>query len=272
MATGLYTEHLDVLEPEILPISYPAGMRRPEAEALAAGAPANQQILDACKAAYARHTPAVDQLTLGSIGTAQAPDMRPEISALHSYDWRRQVAAPGLVAPLFSSPTMAQARQAAFEDGAFLTFFLGIEANVDFIIGGAGGVGVGLPFPSLRPSPLWMAYGGLRIALNIDAAINLDAGIFVEPPSEVAGDYLGIDISAEPVLEGPSVSMGIHLSRDLSRVRGFSIGVGLELGVLPFTAAIVFGNIATNVVTGAPASAVGTGEAGSFSTQRNSNL
>ena len=51
MATGLYTDQLDVLEPEILPISYPAGMRRPEAEALAAGAPTNQQILDACKAA-----------------------------------------------------------------------------------------------------------------------------------------------------------------------------------------------------------------------------
>jgi hypothetical protein len=101
--------------------------------------------------------------------------MRPQISALHSYDWDRQVAAPGLVAPVFSSPTMTQARQAAFEDGSFLTFFLGIEANVDFIIGGAGGVGVGLPFPSLGPSPLWMAYGGLRIALNIDASINLGA-------------------------------------------------------------------------------------------------
>lgn len=30
--------------------------------------------------------------------------------------------------------------------------------------------------------------------------------------------------------EGPWVSFGIHMSTDLSQIRGFSIGVGLELG------------------------------------------
>jgi hypothetical protein len=79
------------------------------------------------------------------------------------------------------------------------------------------------------------------------------------------------------VIEVEAFTLSIHpasgdVCRDLSRVRGFSVGVGLELGVLPFTAAIVFGNIASNAVTGAGGSAAGTGSAGSFSTQRNSNL
>jgi hypothetical protein len=244
MPQGLLTPLLDSLEPAALPVSFPSSVSRQEAGLMAAASPSNQQVVDACKAAYHAHVDAVDQTTLGGIHTAQSSGMQQQIAALNRYDWQSRVAAPTLASPVLDSQSMAAARSAVSKD-SFLTFFVGIEMNLDVIIGGVGGVGVGFGFPSRTPRPLWMAYGGLRIALNIDIAINLTTGIFIEPPSEVAGDYLGIEVSGEPVLEGPSIGFGIHLTRDLSKVRGFSVSVGVELGVLPITAAVVFGSIAT---------------------------
>jgi hypothetical protein len=90
-----------------------------------------------------------------------------------------------------------------------------------------------------------MAYGGLRISVNIDIAVNINTGVFLEAPSDVAGDYIGIEMSAEPIYEGPSLGLGIHLSTDLSEIRGFSLAVGVELGLLPFNVAVVYGTIAT---------------------------
>jgi hypothetical protein len=247
MTAGLFMPSLEALEPEALPISFPQHVPRERATALAASGPSNQEVLDACKQAYGQHTDAVDNVTLGSVDSAQSPALQPDVVAMHNYRWQSKVAAPRLAAPVFDSSTMANARTAAADDGAFATFFVGIEVNVDFIVGGAGGAGVGFPFPSKDGMvPLWMAWGGLRIALNIDIAVNITTGVFLEPPSEVAGDYIGLDISAEPVAEGPSVGFGIHLAPDLSKVRGFSISVGVELGVLPITAAVVYGEIATS--------------------------
>lgn len=246
MATGLFAEHLSALRASELPVSVPAPVGRRDAAALVARGPSNEEVLDACRAAYDDHQNAVDQVTLGGISTAQAPQAQPDLQGLRNYNWQSKVAAPALARPVYDSATMAAARSAVTEDGRLRTFFVGIELSADVIVGGVGGVGVGVPFPWTSGSDvIWMAYGGLRIALNIDVALNLNTGIFLEPPHDVAGDYLGIELSAEPVAEGPSVGFGVHLTRDLKKVRGFSVAVGVELGLLPITAAVVFGSIAT---------------------------
>jgi hypothetical protein len=247
MTAALFMPALEALEPDTLPVSFPQHVPRERAVRMATGGPSNQDVLDACKQAYGEHSPAVDNVTLGSVDSAQNSALQPDVVAMHNYKWQSKVAAPTLAKPVLDSSTMAKARSAVTQDGAFATFFVGIEANVDFIIGGVGGVGVGFPFPSKDGTmPLWMAWGGLRIALNIDIALNITTGVFLEPPDEVAGDYIGIDVSAEPVAEGPSIGFGIHLAPDLSKVRGFSIAVGVELGVLPITAAVVYGEITTS--------------------------
>jgi len=247
MTAGLFMPALDALEPEALPVSFPPHVPRGRALAMAKQGPSNREVLDACKQAYGQHTNAVDTVTLGSVDSSQNEALQPDIDALHNYKWQSKVAAPRLAEPVLGSSTMAEARSAVAEDGAFATFFVGIEANIDVIVGGVGGVGVGFPFPSTNgTAPLWMTWGGLRIALNIDVAVNITTGVFLEGPGEVAGSYIGLELSGEPVAEGPSIGFGIHLAPDLSKIRGFSVAVGVELGVLPITAAVVYGDIATS--------------------------
>lgn len=242
--SGLYTAHLDALEPEALVITYPTTMSREQALAASAKAPSNAEVLAACKDAYHQHVSAVDDTTTGSISTAQNPTNQPDLQAAQAYNWNSKVAAPNLTQPLLMSPDMATARKSVQEDGDFATFFVGIEADLDLFVGGFGGIGVGFGLPS--GSPIWMAWGGIRISMNIDVAINLTTGLFIEAPSAIAGDFLGIEVSCEPVYEGPSIGFGIHMSTDLSEVRGFSIAVGAELGLLPVNAAIEYGHIVTS--------------------------
>lgn len=242
---GILMPYLEEIDPEIVPVTYPSTMSRSAALQASRSAPSNAQVLAACKQAYAEHTPAVDGVTTGSISTSQAPEMSSDIAAAQSYDWKSRVAAPGLTQPMLASPHMAAARAAVDKDGDFATIFAGITTNIDVLVGGFGGVGVGSGIPTFG-GPLWMAWGGLRISFNIDIAINLTTGIFLEPPAKVAGDFLGIEISCEPVLEGPSIGFGIHLSPDLKEIRGFSISVGVELGILPVNAAIEYGHIVTS--------------------------
>ncbi|TWP36161.1 hypothetical protein [Leekyejoonella antrihumi] len=242
--SGLYTEHLDAMDPESLIVTYPKTMTRDQALAAAKKSPSNAEVLAACKDAYHQHTPAVDDTTTGSIATAKNPANRQDVAASQAYNWHSKVAAPNLTQPLLAASDMGAARKSVETDGDFATFFVGIEANLDVFVGGFGGVGVGFGFPS--GSPLWMAWGGIRISMNIDVGINLTAGIFVEPPAKVAGDFIGIEVSCEPVYEGPSIGFGIHLSTDLSEIRGFSVAVGAELGLLPVNAAIEYGHIVTN--------------------------
>lgn len=241
--TGLYTSFLDSMDPDALAVTYPTTMSRPQALAAARSAPSNAEVLAACKAAYHQHTSAVDDTTTGSIATARNPANAQDVAAAQVYDWTSKIAAPNLTQPLLQSSDMAQARSSVESDGDFATFFMGIEANLDVFVGGFGGVGVGFGFPS--GTGLWMAWGGIRISMNIDIAINVTAGIFLEPPDKVAGDFLGIEVSCEPVAEGPSIGFGIHLSTDLNEVRGFTIAVGAELGLLPVNAAIEYGSIVT---------------------------
>ena len=247
VAEGLLTAQLNDVDPDRMVIIRPEGSDYHEAAALAASGPSNQEVLDACKAAYRQHTNAVDQTTFGSVKVSQDSGQRQNIQALHAYNWDSKVAPPGMAQPIFASAAMAAARAAVERDKALATFFLGIQANIDLFIGAEGGVGVGFAIPS-KPNdpPIWMAYGGYRLAFNIDVGININASLFLEPPKEVAGDFLGIEFSGRPVAEGPEVSFGIHMTPDLKKLRGFTLGVGVGLSVLPVTVAIVRGKIVTS--------------------------
>jgi hypothetical protein len=245
MASRLYDSVIEKLKPENLVRVRPSGITRDAALKLAVSTPTNQQVLEACRAAYQQHSHSVDETTTGSVNASRASDLKGGIAAMHNYNWNKSVAAPQLASPIYNSSTLAASRAAVVQE-AFGIFFVGIQANIDVFVGGEGGIGVGFPL-STGPAQnaIGFAYGGWRLSTNIDIGVNINTGMFLEPPSEVAGDFIGIEVSAEPVAEGPEVSFGIHMKPDLSKIAGFSFGIGVALSLIPVSGALVFGKIST---------------------------
>jgi hypothetical protein len=117
MPSGLFSAALEAINAEMTPVSFPADLPRKHAIDLVATGPGNQEIVDACRTAYHQHSNAVDQLTIGSVTSAQAKENQEHIEALHHYDWRSRVPATGLARPIMESAPMAAAGDAA--RGAF---------------------------------------------------------------------------------------------------------------------------------------------------------
>lgn len=243
MSKGIYIPLLDQLKPANLVHARRPGTSLRNAVAMADSAPTNQQVLDACRAAYDQFQDSVDQATLGSIGTTQNATGSTLVSAMNAGDWSRNPPRQALASPIYSASTMAQARAAATQQ-RFGVFFIGVSVNADIIIGAEGGIGIGFPLTG-PPAAVGLAYGGWRLSTNIDIAFNLNCGIFLEPTDEIAGDFLGLEVAAEPVVEGPEVSFGIHMKPDLSKVVGFTLGVGVALSLIPVSGAIVQGTLKT---------------------------
>jgi len=247
MADGLLTSRIDSIDPREMVIIRPSDASPSEARLLATAGPTNQDVLDACKAAYRRDYVGVDATTESTVKASKDPGLRQDVQALHAYNWDSKIAPVGLVNPVYGSSALASARAVVERDKAFATFFMGVQVHADIIIGAEGGVGVGFAIPSApKAPPIWIAYGGYRITANIDIGINLNGSLFVEPPQKVAGDYLGIEFEVEPFGEGLAIAFGIHLSTDLKRVVAYSLGVGVTLSLLPVTVAIVRGKIVTS--------------------------
>jgi hypothetical protein len=249
MPTRLYDAVLDRIGHGDLVRIRPAGLDIDEAVALFEQAPTNEEVLEACRAAYRQHSTAVDEATWGSVRAAQASDLKDNIAAMRGCDWNKGAERVALVTPVYDHPTLAAARQAVTAD-AFATFFVGIQANVDVFLGAEGEVGVGFPVTTnAAQGPLGFALGGWRLATTIDIGGNINTGMFLEPPAKVAGDFIGIELAAEPIEEGPELSFGIHMTTDLSKVVGFSLGVGVALSLIPVSGALVFGTIITSATT-----------------------
>lgn len=243
MGTGLYSKSLGQLKPTNLIRARRPGTSLSDAMAMASAPPSNQQVLDACVASYEKYQNAVDQATLGSVHTTQNRQGSQLVKAMNADDWSRNHPKQSLASPVYNAPTLIEARAAA-QQQQFGLFFVGVSVNADVIIGAEGGIGIGFPL-SGPPASVGLAYGGWRLSTNIDIAFNLNCGIFLEPTQDIAGDFLGLEVAAEPVAEGPEVSFGIHMKRDLSEVVGFTLGVGVALSLIPVSGAIVFGTLKT---------------------------
>lgn len=243
MPQGLYAPVLDKLTPDRLVLARRPGTTLQAAMAMAASAPTNQQVLDACRGAYSQFQDAVDQATLGSVYTTQDQTGSSLVKTMNADNWSKNPPRQALASPIYQASTMAEARAAANQQ-QFGLFFVGVSVDVDFIIGAEGGIGIGFPLTG-PPASVGLAYGGWKLSTNIDIAFNLNCGIFIEPTEEIAGDFIGIEVAAEPVEEGPEVSFGIHMKPDLSKVVGFTLGVGVALSLIPISGAIVHGTLKT---------------------------
>jgi hypothetical protein len=237
MTTTPIGEVLERLEPADLRLS-PAlahsALAEPYARtSLVAGAPTNQQILDASRQFYSAHQPAVDGTTLNTKSVAQTN--HDYVNQLNSYNWHSQQLTQSEQDTTSSSifgangggglwgPTLDHVKA----DQLFTTIGVGVSADLQFFVGGAGGLGCVWDIAK-RESPKGYGYATGELGLRITAAINVQCVIFNQLPSALNYDIFGFKVS---------IDMGISLSfqvfwTNLSNLQilGFGIGAGIGVG------------------------------------------
>jgi hypothetical protein len=227
---------LEALVPDELRIS-PALAHRPVKAAgpratFADSAPTNQQILDATKAFYAAHQPCVDTSTNNakSVSSTQPG----YVSQMNAYNWKSQAlsqdeqnttnssifGADGTGSGGLWGPTLDGTKA----DSLFTTIAVGVNADVQFFIGGAGGLGCAWDIAK-REGPKGYGYATGELGLRVDLSINIQVAIFNQLPSQLNEDIFGLTATIGPVSFS---AFFINLS-SLTPL-GYAIAIGLGFG------------------------------------------
>jgi hypothetical protein len=230
MANTLFGAKLDSLHPAnmLRTEARPQLMVRQLAEAEAAAPPTNAEILDAAKSLYAAHSDAVDMSATSGVQYARSSEGQPKVAALNNYNWKSQQAGPitPVTQQILEAPLMRGPVDAATSHSDIWSFVIGASESAQLIIGEEGGVGIA--FALRTPTEIkGLAYVAGKLGLDIDLALNLQVGLWNDPPSKLAGQFYGLEVNGEI---GPvACSLGIFVTPQM-RFAGFSLGIGVGVG------------------------------------------
>ena len=212
---------------------HPPGARYPR-ETFADSAPTNQQVLDATKQFYGAHQPAVDATSQNASSVSQTQGSY--VSQMNSYPWKSQALTQDeqntTASSIFGAnggagdgggmwgPTLDKVKA----DQLFTTISVGINADLQFGIGGAGGLGCAWDIAKREP-PRGYGYATGELGLRIDASINIQAAIFNQLPSQLTMDIFGLIVTAGPL----SFQAFFQNLKQLTPI-GYAISVGFGLG------------------------------------------
>ncbi len=226
--SGLFTPAFDALEGV-----EPETIRRVESaqhQLLMAGTkpPTNAQILQAARSTYEAHQPAVDANTTSGIGYVTTPPNRPTVATLNAYDWKSQQAAPitPTASTVFAADAMQSGVDAAHADADIWSMVIGVSESGQVIIGEEGGIGIAFGLAA-NGGVQGAGYVAGKLGLDIDAALNLQVGLWNAPPSQLGGAFYGLEVNLDLEV---GVSLGVFVSGDKLQYVGFSIGVGVGVG------------------------------------------
>jgi hypothetical protein len=229
MANTLFGAKLDSLNPAnmLRTEARPHLIARRLADAAAPPPPTNADILDAAKTLYAAHSDTVDLTTNSGIKYLGSSEGQPKVAALNSYNWKSQQAAPitPVAQQIFASPLMKPAVDAATSNNDIWSYVVGICESGQLLIGEEGGVGIAFAL-ARDPAVKGQAYIAGKIGLDAELAFNVQFGLWHDAPSALAGDFFGVEVSADI---GVACSLGIFATREL-RFAGFSVGIGVGIG------------------------------------------
>lgn len=220
---GIYSSAIDALDPRRMQRTHTVK----GAEYLAAP-PTNEQILDAARLVYHQHVDVVDLHTQCGINYVRLADGQTKVAALNAYEWTSKQAEPITPAArlIHTAPALKPALEAAHADPAVWSLVIGISECAQFIVGEEGGVGIALALDKSGDSKGFGYFAG-KLGLDVDAAINLNLGIWNAPPAKLAGGFWGIQVNLDLEV---GVSLGILMSGDKLQYMGFSVGVGVGVG------------------------------------------
>jgi hypothetical protein len=195
-------------------------------------APTNQQILDATKSFYGAHQPCVDATTTNakSVGQTQPG----YVGQMNAYSWKSQQLTSDeqntTNSSIFGSdgsgsgglwgPTLDGTKA----DSLFTTISVGVSADLQFFVGGAGGLGCAWDIAK-REGPRGYGYATGELGLRIDASINIQAAIFNVLPSQLGADIFGLTVTA-----GPASFSAFFTNLSSLTPLGYAIAIGFGLG------------------------------------------
>jgi hypothetical protein len=226
---------LEALAPDELRIS-PALAHRPVHAAgprvtMADSAPTNQQILDATRTFYGQHQPVVDTSTNNakSVGQTQSS----YVNTMNSYNWKSQaltqdqqnttntsIFGSGTGGSGLWGPTLDETKA----DSLFTTISVGVNADVQFFIGGAGGLGCAWDIAK-REGPRGYGYATGELGLRVNLSISIQVAIFNQLPSQLDHDIFGLTVTA-------GIASFSAFFTNLSQLTplGYAIAIGLGFG------------------------------------------
>jgi hypothetical protein len=194
---------------------------------VAVAPPNNAEILDAARKIYAAHSETVDLSTRSGMTYAKSSEGQPKIALLNNYQWKSQQAAP--ITPtaeqIYSAPVMRPAVEAATANSDIWSYVVGISESLQLLVGEEGGIGIAFAL-ARDPAPKGAAYVAGKLGLDIEAAFNVQFGLWHDAPAALGGNFYGIEVSADL---GMACSLGIFATTQFNFV-GFSIGIGVGVG------------------------------------------
>ncbi len=211
---------------------------------LGAGAPTNQQILDATKKFYGQNQVQVDTT---ATNTSTVSKDSSYVSALNSNAWSAGQPNTPLTQTMQDQTSTAMFDQTGGGDGTgqdctglfgptlcstkasglFSTVSVGVSAELVFLIGGYGGLGCAWDIAK-REGPKGYGFATGELGLKIAGDVNVQAAIFNQLPSQLNENVFGLNVG---VYAGGGVSFAVFFTDlDNLTILGYAISVGVGIG------------------------------------------
>ena len=210
------------------------GVQLPEADEVSsvAGAPTNQDIIDAAKGAYKAHNAAVDALTTALVADVNDLSLADARNTLDATNWSSPGISPACTAPFFDSSAVASALDAVRRDSAVKALYVGAFAATGpgggpEVVGFAGD----LPLTDHR-SGLVVGLDIFQHIVNVTPGQNLQYGVWLSSAADLHDNVLGLYINT--TVGSTPVNLKILLTSSLAAygfVSSTGASVPLKAGV-----------------------------------------
>jgi hypothetical protein len=231
---GDLIESLDPNDLVISPALAHYATESPRPSTLATDAPSNEQLVEATQRFYAEHQKILDAATHNTATVAQS---RPDyVRTMNDFDWKSEQLSNaeknvtgrsifGTDGGGLWGPTIDNLKA----DDLFTTIGVGVSADLQVGIGGAGGIGAAWDMVKNRGVPRGYVYAIGEAGLRIATSVNVQCVVFNRLPADLNATVYGLKASIDL---GISVTLHVVYTNLGSLTKlGFAVGAGVGFGL-----------------------------------------